>query len=204
MDGEIIGCSISDKMLSKTKYVNHVFRQVTGFIKIGNTAESVEINTEVIILPDGGQIIPYFKGGKGRWKIVLVSQYRPAVKEKTIEGAGGRLDGESPEIALSRELEEETRIKVDPRAIQMAFREYSNPSIVSSDVYGGIIKISAKIVKNKKWAGKRSENERTRIEIFDLVEILNKRENGKIMIDLATSHLIDYVAKAVGLLVKKY
>ncbi len=204
MGGEVIGCSITDKTVSKTKYVNHVFRRVTGFVRTENTAEPVEMNTEVIILPDGGQIIPYFKDKKGRWKIVLVSQYRPAIKGKTIEGAGGRLDDESAEIALARELEEETGIKVKPNLIKMVSHEYSGPSIISASVFGGIIKINAHAVKNKKNAGKKSENEWTQVEVFDLIDILKKHEDNKIMLDLLTSRLIDEVAKAVGLLVKKY
>src|SRR3989338_10792436 len=109
MGGEVIGCSITDKTVSKTKYVNHVFRRVTGFVRTENTAEPVEMNTEVIILPDGGQIIPYFKDLKGKWKIVLVSQYRPAIKGETIEAPGGVIGvHKNAQKALSRELREET------------------------------------------------------------------------------------------------
>lgn len=204
MDSKILGCSIKDKVLSKTKFVNHVSRNVTGLIKNGAIMKPFEMTVDVIILPDGGQVVPYFKDFKGRWKIVLVSQYRAAIKKKTIEGAGGRLGRETALAAFSRELEEEAGIKVKPSLMRIVLHEYGNPSITSGAVSGGIVEINAGAVKNKKRAGKKSENEWTQVEIFDLVDILRKRENGKIMIDLLTSRLLDEVAKAVGLLVKKY
>ncbi|GEM_PF-2901420 len=205
MNSEILGCSIVDRSVLKTKYIHHVSRIVTGFRKKGAVTEPFKMTTEVIILPNGSQIIPYFKDSKGRWKIVLVSQYRAAIRGKTLEGAGGRLeDGEAAETALSRELEEETTIKVKPRSIRIIFYEYMNSSIIVGTFYGGIVKINAGAVKNKTVAGKKTENEQTQVEIFDLVEFIKKRESGLVRLDLLTSRLIDEVAKVTGLLVRKY
>ena len=181
-----------DKLIFKTKYVEHVFRTLK------------KITTEVIKLPRGGQVLPYFKDSKNAWKIVLVSQYRPAVKKKTLEGAGGRLDNEPAKEALSRELQEETGIKVKPSSIRTVFHEYAHPSILNASIFGGIAKINADMVTNKKKTGKKRENERTQVEIFDLVGFLKNREEGLVEIDLLTSRLLDEVAKAVGLLIKKY
>lgn len=204
MENKILGSSIKDRVISKTKFVTHILRNVSGFRKIGTKIMPVKMNTEVIILPDGGQVIPYFKDRKGKWKIVLVSQYRAAVKEKTIEGAGGRSDDEIVKVALSRELKEEVGVKIMPSSLRIVFREYIHPPITNAVVYGGIVKIYPMMVVNKKMAGMKNENEWTQVEIFDLIEILRKRDNGLMVLDLLTSRLIDEVAKAVGLLVKKY
>lgn len=193
--------SIIDRTLLTTKYIKLVFRRVRFNEK---NAKPFEINADVIILPLGGLILPYFKDSKGKWKIVLVSQYRPAVKKTTIEAPGGRLDSEPVGIALSRELEEETGIKVKPQSIKIVVKEYSNTSIINTYILGGIVRINQSMVKNKKNAGKESENERTRVEIFDLIEILKKRESSLIIFDLLTSRLIDEIAKITGLLIKKY
>ncbi len=193
--------SVTDRTIIETKYVKHVLRRVKFNEK---TIKPFEMNTNVIILPLGGLILPYFKDSKDRWKIVLVSQYRPAVKKRTIEAPGGMLDSEPVKIALSRELKEETGIKVRPQSIKIVIREYFNTSIIDVYIFGGIIKIKQHTVKDKNNTGKKSENEWTQAKIFDLIEILKKRECGLIMLDLMTSRLIDEVAKAVGLLIKKY
>lgn len=195
---------VKDKIISKTKYVNHVFRRVTGFKKKSAATEPIETNTEVIILSGGGLILPYFSSSRGRWKIVLVSQYRPAVLKKTLEAAGGLLDHQSVKTALIRELLEETGIKVNPQSIKITVNEYTHPSILSTRFIGGIVRINQNMVKNKKKAGNEFENERTQVEIFDLVELIKKRETNLITLDLMTSRLLDEVAKTVGLLVKKY
>lgn len=196
--------SIQDKPFSRTEHVSHVYRKIT-FLKDTNTVKKpLEMNTSVIILSGGGLVLPYFKNSRGRWKIVLVSQFRPAVKALTLEAPGGRLDSEPPKIALSRELLEETRINVTPRSIRIVVKEYTHPSILSTVNIGGIVEIKAYKVKNKKMAGKSCENEWTQVEVVDLIEIMKKREANLVILDLMTSRLIDEVAKTVGLLVKKY
>ncbi len=183
---------IKEKIISKTKYVEHVVRTVDGF------------NREVVKLPPGGQVLPYFKDTSGKWKIVLVSQYRISLERKTIEGAGGGIDkDEYVPKALARELNEEAGIKVKSQDITMVFSEYILTSLLNATMFGGIVRINAHMVKNK---NKRNSGngERTQVEIFDLKDLLRKREAGAIKIDLMTSRLIDEVAKATGLLIRKY
>lgn len=183
---------IKEKIISKTKYVEHVVRTVAGYSR------------EVIKLPIGGQVLPYFKDIKGVWHGVLVNQYRIALKKKTFEAAGGRIDkGETIQKALARELNEETGINVTPKAVTIVFNEYALTSLLNTRVIGGIIRINAKMVENKKTQN-GSNGERTQVEIFNLKDLLKKREKGTIKIDLLTSRLLDEVAKTVGLLVKKY
>lgn len=156
-------------------------------------------------LPPGGHILPYFKDSRGRWKVVLVNQYREAVGKKTIEAPGGRIENrEKTKTALSRELKEETGIKVNPKLINIVFYEYLHPPVLNISVFGALVKISQKMVKNKNKKGNANENESTQVELYDLANLLKKREAGKIKIDLMTSRLLDEIAKAVGLLVKKY
>ena len=205
MNGKVTeSLTIEDRSVSKTKYVNHVFRRVTGFYKKIAATKPIEINAEVIILSGGGLILPYFSSSRGKWKIVLVSQYRPSVKTITLEAAGGGLNSEPANTALSRELLEETGIKVNPQSIKIAVNEYTHPSILSSRFIGGIVRINQCMVQNKRKAGNKYENERTQVEVFGLVELIKKREANLITLDLMTSRLVDEVAKTVGLLVKNY
>ena len=183
---------MKEKIISKTKHVEHVVRTADSF------------NREVIKLPLGGQVLPYFKDAQGAWQAVLVSQYRMALKKKTFEASGGRIDkGETPREALSRELKEETGLYVKPQSIKIVLEEYPIPSLVDTRVFGGIVKINARMVKNKKKRDS-GNGERTQVEIFNLKDLIGKREAGTIKIDLMTSRLIDEVAKTAGLLVKKY
>ena len=195
---------VKDKIISKTKYLEHVMRTVTGFNKIGKMLNPRKIDSSVIKLPHGGQVIPYFMDSLGKWRVVMVKQYRIPIKNETIEGAGGRIGkNEAIQKALARELNEETGIKLNPLAITIVFNEYVAPSLLDASMFGGISKINADMVinKNRMVSGK---NERTQVEIFDLKNLLKKREEGVIKIDLMTSRLLDEIAKTVGLLVKKY
>lgn len=204
MKSKALSYSIRDTSITRTKYVNHVLRKTT-FSKNGNFAFGpAEMSISVIILSGGGLVLPYFKNRRGKWNIVLVRQFRPAVKAVTLEAPGGRLDSQPPKMALSRELLEETGIKVMPPFIKIVVSEYTHPSILSTVNIGGIVEIKAGMVKNKKIAGNGYENEWTQVKVFDLVEVMKKRQSKLIILDLMTSRLIDEVAKTVGLLLKKY
>jgi len=204
MRGKISTFSVKDRSLSQTKYVKHVRRRVTLFTVNKAKGEIIKTNTSVVILSGGGLVLPYFKDSCGRWNIVLVSQFRPAVTAVTVEAPGGRLDSETSDVALARELFEEAGIKVKPQSITIVVNEYTHPSILSTLNIGGIVRIKPNMVKNKKIAGNSHENEWTQVEIFDLVEIMKKRDAKLIMLDLMTSRLIDEVAKATKMLIKNY
>lgn len=183
---------VKEKIISKTKYVEHVVRIADGY------------DREVIKLPAGGQIMPYFKDARGLWHIVLVSQYRISLGYKTIEGPGGRIDkSETAKKAMARELYEETGIKVMPRSIAIIFNEHILTSLLNAGIFGGIVKIKAGMVKNKENHDS-GNGEQTVVVITNLKNFLKKRREGKIKIDLITSRLVDEVAKNVGLLVEKY
>lgn len=192
-----------DVTLSKTRFVHHVVR-VTPWLRRKARLKILRmVRNEVIILPPGGQVMPYFKDSSG-WKVVLVRQYRPAVKNTTIEGAGGRLENETAQVALSRELKEETKIKVVPELINIVFEEFTHPSILSASVFGGIVEITKDMVEDKTNAGNGHENEKTQVEIFELIDLLKRRDRAQIKVDLLTSRLLDEVAKVTGFLLKTY
>ena len=177
MNGKVTeSLTIEDRSVSKTKYVNHVFRRVTGFYKKIAATKPIEINAEVIILSGGGLILPYFSSSRGKWKIVLVSQYRPSVKTITLEAAGGGLNSEPANTALSRELLEETGIKVNPQSIKIAVNEYTHPSILSSRFIGGIVRINQCMVQNKE---KPETNMKMNERKLKFLALLNLLKNGK-------------------------
>lgn len=205
MKDKVLVWLTTDRPISKTGFAHHVLRATPWLNRNGKLGVVKIVKNEVVMLPPGGQVLPYFKDSSGRWKIVLVRQYRSAIKKVTFEGAGGRVEnGETAQTALSRELEEETGIKISPELIQIVFEEYVHPSILSATVFGGIVEITENIVEDKKNAGKKCENEQTQVEISDLILFIKKRRVKLVKVDLLTSRLVDEVAKATGLLVKKY
>lgn len=199
----VIENEIQEKVISKTEFLAHVIRKVKVLRERGECLSSDDLEREVIKLPRAGQILPYFKDpGDNRWKVVLVSQYRIAVRSETLEAPGGIFDkGEAPEEALARELKEETGIKVGSNTIQIVL--YENPliSLLDSALFGGIVKVGSKSAKSGKKSGLDTETEWTRVEVLDLVSLLKKPE--KIM-DMMTARLLNEVAKETGLLTKNY
>lgn len=189
--------SVKDKTVSKIRRMKIVLRTVSDPAR--------KITIPVIKLPTGGMVLPYFKDPiSGDWKIVMIKQFRPAIKNETFEAPGGMVDvGETPIMALCRELEEETGIKVEPQLIQIVLYEYVSPPALDYYQFGGIAEINSKMIKRKK-AGKKEEGEQTEIEIFNLADILKKRDMCAIQLDFLTSRLLDEVAKVAGLLIKKY
>ena len=81
------------------------------------------LNSDKVLLPNGNTITREWIKHPGavccvpilpNWRIVLIRQYRYAVKEEMIEIPAGKLDqNETPEKCALRELEEETGYKAN-------------------------------------------------------------------------------------------
>lgn len=62
--------------------------------------------------PDSVAVLPIYKGEDGSWRVVLVRQFRPSIGRWTIEAPAGTIkEGEAPEEAAIRELEEEAGLR---------------------------------------------------------------------------------------------
>ncbi len=67
-------------------------------------------------------------------EVVLIKQFRPSVEETLLEIPAGRIDeGETPEQAASRELEEETGLK--PLNLRKLVEFYPTPGFVDEKIY---------------------------------------------------------------------
>ncbi len=67
-------------------------------------------------------------------EVVLIKQFRPSVEETLLEIPAGRIDdGETPEQAAARELEEETGLK--PLNLRKLVEFYPTPGFVDEKIY---------------------------------------------------------------------
>ena len=67
-------------------------------------------------------------------ELILVKQYRPAIKEHTLEIPAGLIEkGEDPEIGAKRELEEETGYRAGK--LTKIYEYYTSPGISASKMY---------------------------------------------------------------------
>ena len=106
-------------------------------------------------------------------RILMVKQYRYAVKEESIELPAGKIDtGETPDICAFRELEEETGYK----AQKLTFLTSIYPAIGFTDE-----KIWVYLAENLEKTYKKPDiDEFVEVISVDLMTAMNMVQNGKI------------------------
>ncbi|GLI56599.1 DNA mismatch repair protein MutT [Propionigenium maris DSM 9537] len=105
--------------------------------------EHLEVFQEELQLPHGQRVWwSFFKGMSAaaviaineKDEIILVNQYRPAVKDHILEIPAGLVEeGEDPEVGARRELEEETGYRAGK--LTKLYEYYTSPGISSSKMY---------------------------------------------------------------------
>ncbi len=105
--------------------------------------EHLEVFQEELQLPHGQKVWwSFFKGMSAaaviaineKDEIILVNQYRPAVKDHILEIPAGLVEeGEDPEVGARRELEEETGYKAGK--LTKLYEYYTSPGISCSKMY---------------------------------------------------------------------
>ncbi|MCK5779671.1 MAG: NUDIX hydrolase [Psychrilyobacter sp.] len=133
----------------------------------------IEVHEEELILPNGNRVKwtflkDYHAVGivaiTPAKKIVLVKQYRPAIKKELIELPAGLVDpGEEPMAAALRELEEETGYRAGK--INKICEYFNSPGISGSKMY--IYIAEDLIMKNQNL----DENEFLEVIEIDIEEI---------------------------------
>lgn len=109
-------------------------------------------------MPDGKIVEPYYVLEFPNWcnvivvtedeKIVMVRQYRHAVKQTLIELPGGVIDkGETPEQAAIRETQEETGYTVD--AVEFLYKADPNPATNDNAAYIFLARNAKPLAKQK-------------------------------------------------------
>jgi len=106
-----------------------------------------------------------------------------------IESCAGLLDGDSPEVCIRRETEEETGYQIG--AIQKVFQAYMSPGAVTEIIHFFIAEYSAEM---KISAGGGLADEQEHIEVLELSfdEAYAMIETGDI-VDAKTIMLLQYV-----------
>ena len=101
----------------------------------------------VVQARDGASVLPYFQLD-GRWKVVMVEQFRVALGKATLEAAGGVVENQNPLETMAKELEEEAGLKISPDPIELRFRENLLPSLLNVSAWGGIVEIDPGAYEN--------------------------------------------------------
>jgi len=147
------------------------------------------IYEEDLILPNGNQvrwtfIKNYISVGiiafTPEGKLLLVKQYRPALKQEIIEIPAGLVDpGEDVEKAAMRELEEETGYRAEK--ITKVCEYFRSPGISSSKMY---IYHGENLVKTRQNLDENEFLEVLEVEVKEIDEILKTPLDGKTMYSL--------------------
>ncbi len=109
-------------------------------------------------------------------KVVLIRQYRHASGEVILEIPGGCVDeGESPEVAIKRELLEETGYEFD--TIEHISTVYANPSTSANKTWSYIAKGGRKVAEQHLDGGE--EIEVLTVSIDELKQLLFENKFGQ-------------------------
>lgn len=124
-------------------------------------------------------------------KFILVKQYRPAVEREMLELVAGLLDkeGESPEEAIIREVEEESGYAVDDLEHILDF--YPSPGAFAEQLHIYFGRVSRQI-----GAGGGAEGENENIKIIELTkeELKNKQlDDAKTLIAVQWAQLKGFI-----------
>ncbi|MFA5935753.1 MAG: hypothetical protein WC787_02795 [Patescibacteria group bacterium] len=185
-----------------------------GTVRFSMVSTEVTIKTEkgertyksargVIEAPHGAKVLPYFKRDDA-WYVVMVEQFRIALPGKTVEPAGGEVDEANPRLSMARELEEEAHVTVSPEDVEFVFSAYIQPSMMRAKAFGGIVEIKESQLPTELIGGEHQFGEYTVVSIQPLLPLLRSRDDGSWTSDLETYILLDAVAKAVGLIEKRF
>ncbi|BAN90401.1 ADP-ribose pyrophosphatase [Aeropyrum camini SY1 = JCM 12091] len=86
-------------------------RRVRFEARIETLPNGRQILVDRVMFPDSVAVLPLVEKD-GEWRVILVRQFRPSIGKWTLEAPAGTLkEGETPEAAAARELEEEAGLK---------------------------------------------------------------------------------------------
>ncbi len=153
---------ISNELKFKGKCIN----VKTYDVKLSNGEQSYR---EIVHHPGGVVVVAQ----KDENTILMVKQYRFAIKQESLELPAGRLEkGENPDDAIKRELEEETGYNAQTWH-SLGFI-WSSPGIFDEKLY---LYYAADLVFNRQHP---DENEIIDYFEYNINEVLKKIENGEI------------------------
>jgi ADP-ribose pyrophosphatase len=161
----------------------------------------MEVYEEDLILPDGQEVRwtfvkSYIAVGVIAFtpekELLLVKQYRPAIKQELIEIPAGLVDpGEDIEVAALRELEEETGYKANK--IEKVCEYFRSPGISSSKM---IIYFASDLVKTQQNLDECEFLEILKLDVKDIDKILEGP------LDIKTIYALNYVKLNLNKLLK--
>lgn len=185
------------KIEAISKKFHNIFRftRRTAEVIVGRKAKHSFVR-HVLETGPAVSILPYFYYPyQKKCYVVLVRQYRPAVKEISLEAPGGLLKkGANVSREMARELFEEAGINVSPRTIRVIDTHHLASSFCDQIVHLGIVELKPKNVKEfitglSKHNGLKSEKEFTEVVVLPLERTIAKKSPVKYT--LAKYQLLD-------------
>ncbi|PTQ93182.1 ADP-ribose pyrophosphatase YjhB (NUDIX family) [Mucilaginibacter yixingensis] len=142
------------------------------------------LRTDHCEMPDGRQVKDYYVLEYPNWvnavavteegKVLMVRQYRHAAGIVSLEIPGGVIDdGEAPEVAMRRELLEETGYQFDD--IELISVVYANPSTANNHTYCYLARNGKKVQEQE-----LDPTEDIQVEEYTLAEIKQLLAENKI------------------------